>query len=107
MEYVSIVDQIITAEHNARALAEEGRQQERQVRSGLDQEISALREKYMEQADRRIQQVRQAEQAAAQAQAARLAEKQARALERMRAVYEKNRAQWADTLFGLIVGTGT
>ena len=101
MEYVSIVDQIITAEHNARALAEEGRQQERQVRSGLDQEISALREKYMEQADRRIQQVRQAE------QAARLAEKQARALERMRAVYEKNRAQWADTLFGLIVGNGS
>ena len=107
MEYISIVDQIIAAEQNARALAEEGRQQEEQVRAGLEQEISALREKYMEQADRRIRQVRQAEQAAAQDRIARLEEKQAHALERMRAVYEKNRVRWADTLFGLIVGTGT
>ena len=106
MEYVSMVDQIIAAEHNAKLLTEENRQQEEQVRAGLEQEIQGLRERYMGQARRKVEEVRQAEQASAREQIARLEEKQARALERMQAAYEKNHDRWEDVLFGMIVGVG-
>lgn len=104
MEYLDMVNQIVAAEHNARALAAEGRQQQERMQAGLHQEIAGLRERYMEEARRRVQLVRETEQAAAEEEIARLDERQRQAMSRVETVYEKNRDQWVDTLFSLIAG---
>ena len=83
MEYIGMVDQILAAEHSAKALAEEERRRREQVQSGLEGEIGALRENYLQQARRRVELVEQTEQAAAREQIAQLEERQKTAAARM------------------------
>ena len=104
MEYIDMVGQIVAAEHTAKAMAEEGRQQQQQVQAGLEEEIARLRESYLERAHHRIGMVEQTELAGAEEAIARLEEKQHQAMRRMEEVYEKNRDRWADTLFTMIAG---
>ena len=99
-----MVNQIVTAEHSAKALAEEGRQRQEQLRSGLEQEVADLREGYLKRARHRIELVEETEQAGAEEDIAKLDEKQRRAMANVEAVYEKNRDQWVDTLFSMIAG---
>lgn len=99
-----MVNQIITAEHSAKALAEEGRQKQEQVQSGLEQETADLRENYLQRARHRIELVEQTERAGAEEAIAKLDEKQRQAMKDVEAVYEKNRDKWVDTLFSMIVG---
>ena len=107
MEYIGMVDQILAAEHSAKALAEEERRRREQVQSGLEGEIGALRENYLQQARRRVELVEQTEQAAAREQIAQLEERQKTAAARVEEVYGKNRDKWAETLFRMIAGTGS
>ena len=104
VEYMDMVGRIVAAEHTAKAMAEEGRQRQEQVQSGLEQEIAELRESYLERARHRIGLVEQAEQSGAEETIARLDQKQHQAMQQMEAVFEKNRDRWADTLFSMIVG---
>ena len=61
-----MVNQIVAAEHSAKALAEEGRQRQEQLRSGLEREAADLREEYMQRARHRVELVEQTEQAGAE-----------------------------------------
>ena len=99
-----MVNQIVAAEHNAKALAQEGRQRQQQLQAGLEREIADLRENYMQRARHRIELVEETERAGAEEDMAELDEKQRRAMKRVEAVYEKNRDKWVDTLFSMIVG---
>lgn len=104
MEYLDMVNQIVAAEHNAKALAEEGRQRQEQLQAGLEREIADLRENYMQRARHRVELVEETERDGAEEDMAKLDEKQRRAMERVEAAYEKNRDQWVETLFSLIAG---
>lgn len=104
VEYLDMVNQIVAAEHSAKALAEEGRQRQEQLRSGLEREAADLREEYMQRARHRVELVEQTERAGAEETIAQLDEKQRQAMKRVEAVYEKNRDKWVDTLFSMIVG---
>lgn len=99
-----MVNQIVAAEHSAKALAEEGRQRQEQLRSGLEREAADLREGYMQRARHRVELVEQTEQAGAEETIARLDERYRQAMKRVETVYEKNRDKWVDTLFSLIAG---
>lgn len=104
VEYLDMVNQIVAAEHNAKALAEEGRQRQEQLQAGLEREIADLRENYMQRARHRVELVEETERDGAEEDMAKLDEKQRRAMERVEAAYEKNRDQWVETLFSLIAG---
>lgn len=99
-----MVNQIITAEHSAKALAEEGRQRREQVESGVAREAARLREDYMQRARRRLELVAETERAGAEEEIVRLDEERRQAMEAVEAVYEKNRDAWVDKLFAMIVG---
>ena len=104
MEYLDMVNQIITAEHSAKALAEEGRQKQEQMESGVEREVAQLREDYMQRARHRLELVAETEQAGAEEEIVKLDEVQQRAMKAVEAVYEKNRDAWVDKLFAMIVG---
>lgn len=99
-----MVNQIITAEHSAKALAEEGRQKQEQMESGVEREVARLREDYMQRARHRLELVEETEQAGAEEEIVKLDEVQQRAMKAVEAVYEKNRDAWVDKLFAMIVG---
>lgn len=98
-----MVNRIVAAEHSAKALAEEGRRQQVRLRAGLEREIADLRERYLQRARHRVELVEKTEGARADEEIARLDEKQRQAMERVEAAYKKNRDQWVDALFSLIV----
>lgn len=99
-----MVNQIITAEHSAKALAEEGRQKQEQMESGVEREVAQLREDYMQRARHRLELVAETEQAGAEEEIVKLDEVQRRAMKAVEAAYEKNRDAWVDKLFAMIVG---
>ena len=66
MDYAEMVSQIMAAEQGAKALADEAREKRQQMQAGLEKEVSALREDYMDRASHRLEEVRQTEDAAAQ-----------------------------------------
>lgn len=99
-----MVEQIITAEHSARALAEESRRKRELVEAGIGQETARLREDYLSRASRRVELVAEAERAGAEEELARLDEERRQAMEAVEAAYGKNRDAWVDKLFALIVG---
>ena len=105
MEYVDMISKIIAAEHSAKELAQEAQEKEEHLQADLDQQISQMRESYMERAKRRLEVVRQTEQDAAEKAVVRWNEKLEKALRDVEASYEKNRDVWANTLFAMIVGT--
>ena len=72
VEYLDMVNQIVAAEHSAKALAEEGRQRQEQLRSGLEREAADLREEYMQRARHRVELVEQTERAGAEETIAQL-----------------------------------
>lgn len=104
VEYLDMVNQIITAEHSAKALAEEGRQKQEQVESGVEREVAQLREDYMQRARHRLELVEETEQAGAEEEIVKLDEVQRRVMKAVGAAYERNRDAWVDKLFALIVG---
>lgn len=104
MDYAEMVSQIMAAEQGAKVLAEESRAQEEQLQAGLDGEIAELRERYMDRARHRLEQVRQTEEAAAGESVQRLDERLSKTMKAMETAYEKNRDRWVDKLFTMIVG---
>ena len=105
MEYIELVNQIIEAEHSAKEIAREARQQEGILDQQVQQETAAMHQRYMERARRRIEQVEQTENQAADEAVVQLDEKFRKAMEAVEAAYEKNRDRWVDTLFSMIVGS--
>ena len=104
MDYAEMVSQIMAAEQGAKVLAEESRAQEEQLQAGLDGEIAELRERYMDRARHRLEQVRQTVEAAAGESVQRLDERLSKTMKAMETAYEKNRDRWVDKLFTMIVG---
>ena len=90
MDYAEMVSQIMAAEQGAKALADEAREKRQQMQAGLEKEVSALREDYMD--------------AAAQEALTRLDERLDRTMKAVEASYEKNKERWVDALFSMIVG---
>ena len=104
MEYVDLVNRIVDVEHSAKEIAREARQQEDSLEQEVKQEATALHERYMARARRRIEQVEQTENEAADEAIAQLDEKLSRAMAAVEAAYDKNKDQWVDALFSMIVG---
>lgn len=107
MEYVELVNRIVEAEHSAKEIAREARQQEGVLDQQVRQETSAMHERYMERARRRIEQVEQTEAQSADEAVAQLDVKLRNAMDAVEEAYEKNRDQWVDALFSMIVGGKT
>ena len=103
MEYVDMVNQIIAAEHSAKALASEAREKQAQFQTDLERELEGLREEYMDRARHRVALVEQTERAAAEERMAKLDHRLQDALASVERAYEKNRDQWVERLFQLIV----
>lgn len=104
MEYVDLVNKIISAEHSAQDIAREVKEREETLDADLQRDVSEMREQYFSRAKRRIQQVRETEEAAAEENIALWDEKLKAAMAEVESAYGKNRDQWVDTLFRMITG---
>ena len=104
MDYAEMVSQIMAAEQGAKTLADEAREKRQQMQEGLEREVAALREDYMDRSNRRLEEVRQTEETAAQEALARLDARLERTMRAVEASYEKNKERWVDALFSMIVG---
>lgn len=107
MEYIEMVNQIVAAEHSARALADEAREKGARLEAGLDGDIAAMREQYMERARHRLEIVRQTEEAAADEAVEQLDRRRAETMAAVEASYARHRDQWADALFRMIAEDGS
>ena len=103
MEYVDMVNQIIAAEHSAKALTEEAKEKQEQFQTDLERELEGLREEYMERARHRVELVEQTERAAAEERIAKLDQKLQDVLDAVERSYEKHKDQWVEQLFQMIV----
>ena len=103
VEYVDMVNQIIAAEHSAKALTEEAKEKQEQFQTDLERELEGLREEYMERARHRVKLVEQTERAAAEERIAKLDQKLQDALDAVERSYEKHKDQWVEQLFQMIV----
>lgn len=103
VEYVDMVNQIIAAEHSAKALTEEAKEKQEQFQTDLERELEGLREEYMERARHRVELVEQTERAAAEERIAKLDQKLQDALDAVERSYEKHKDQWVEQLFQMIV----
>ena len=92
-----MVNQIITAEHSAKALAEEGRQKQ------VEHDCTLTPEQLASMADMSVDEVKAAIRHYEE-EIVKLDEVQQRAMKAVEAVYEKNRDAWVDKLFAMIVG---
>ena len=104
MDYAEMVSQIMAAEQGAKALTDEAREKRQQVQAGLEKEVSALREDYMDRARPRLEEVQRTETAAAEEAVQQLDQRLDRAMKAVEAAYQKNRDRWVDALFAMIVG---
>lgn len=104
MDYAEMVSQIMAAEQGAKALTDEAREKRQQVQAGLEKEVSALREDYMDRARQRLEEVQRTETAAAEEAVQQLDQRLDRAMKAVEAAYQKNRDRWVDALFAMIVG---
>ena len=104
MEYMDLVGRIVAAEQNARALVQEAKEQEQSLEADLEQEISTMRETYMERARHRVEEVKKTEVALAKEDLARWDRKREQTLAAVESSYARHKDFWVDVLFRKIVG---
>lgn len=104
MEYVDLINHILSAERNAGAIAQEAKDRQANLEQDLEQETQSLHDRYMERARRRVSIVEDTEAKAAQESIAALDKRFTRATAQMDRAYENCRAQWVDALFTRITG---
>ena len=104
MDYAELVNQILTAERGAKAMAEEAQERRQQLQKSLDREIDAMRQDYMARANHRLEEVRETEATASESAMQTMDQRLSHTMQRMEASYEKNKERWVDTLFTMIVG---
>ena len=104
MEYMELVNRIVDAEHSAKEIVREAREQVDSMEQEVRQETAELHQQYMARARRRVEQVEQTEAQAAEEAITQLDGKLAQAMASVESAYEKNRGQWVDALFEMIVG---
>ncbi|BDF71809.1 hypothetical protein CE91St41_09630 [Oscillospiraceae bacterium] len=105
MEYIDLVNKIISAEHSAKEIAREAKERETTLDADLEREAARMREAYLDRARRRVEQVRATETQAAQESIAALDAKFALAMDAVEAAYAKNRDAWVEAIFQRIAGT--
>lgn len=105
MEYVDLVNKIVSAEHSAQDIAKEVLERQESLDADLKRDVSRMREDYFARAQHRIREVEEAEKAAATEDIARWDRKGEAAMAEVEASYARDRDHWVETLFRKIVGT--
>lgn len=104
MEYMDMVSKIVAAEHAATELVQEGKTREDNLKADLDHQVTDMRDRYLDRARHRLTLVAETEEQAAQESIERLDKRFETAMAEVESAYEKNKEQWVDTLFTMIVG---
>lgn len=104
MEYIDLVNRIIAAEHSAKEIAQEAKEQETTLERDLEQDETQMRADYFARAKHRIAQVEETESQASDEYIALWDAKLSEAMAAVESSYEKNKEVWVDTLFSMIVG---
>ena len=92
MEYIDLVNRIISAEHSASALAQEAREKQ----ASLDADL--------ERAQRRISIVEETEAQLAAESMAAVDARLSHAMEALEGAYRAHQQEWVDALFARVVG---
>lgn len=101
---IELINKIIEAEQNARKLAEEAYEKRDTMRSELGTSTEDLRREYFSRAEARIQKVREQNKVIIGEQVAVLDETFTHDLERIEMAFKENQDEWANKLFGVIIG---
>lgn len=104
MEYVDLVNKIVSAEHSAQDIAKEVQEKQDSLDADLKRDVAKMREDYFARAGHRIREVEESERAATLEDIARWDKKLKDAEAGVEASYAKNKSYWVETLFHKIVG---
>ena len=104
MEYIDLVNRIISAEHSASALAQEAREKQASLDADLERECAQLRQRYLERAQRRISIVEETEARLAAESMAAVDARLSHAMEALEGAYRAHQQEWVDVLFARVVG---
>ena len=104
MEYVDLINRILSAEHSASAIAQEVKDRQAGLDQDLARESEELRQRYMERARRRVAIVEETEEKAAQASMAAMDKRFTTAMDNVNRAYENHRDQWVDILLSRVTG---
>ncbi|MCI2057830.1 MAG: hypothetical protein LKJ80_01330 [Oscillibacter sp.] len=103
MEYLSLVNQIIQAEHNAKSIAQEAAERAPVLEEELQREKDALRTSAMNRAREKAAEAENRIRAGAENDLRLWDEKLVESTSKVEAADEKYRENWVDTLFSMIV----
>ena len=100
MEYIDLVNRIISAEHSASALAQEAREKQASLDADLERECAQLRQRYLERARHRISIVEETEAQLAAESMAAVDERLSHAMEALEEAAPTSRSGWTSSLPG-------
>ena len=103
MEYSQLIQKILTAEENARAMAQTAREQQASLEADLERQAQQLRQDSLERAQRRLARLEQQERERAQAAMQAMDARHAAAMAGVERALEERGEQWVDELFRLVV----
>lgn len=105
MEYVNLIQRIISAEQSAQDMVHDAREEESHLAEHLTQEVEEMRTQYMDKAKHRIEKLTRLEAAMAQEDLEKWDEKLTQTMAHVELAYSQNKDQWVDTLFYKVIGT--
>lgn len=104
MEYVNLIQQIISAEQSAQILVQDAKEQESHLAESLEQEIAQMRATYKERADKRIAKLTKLEESVAKQDLEKWDKRLEEAMAAVEQAYIENKDAWVDALFHQVVG---
>ena len=106
MEHINVINQILAADHKAKAIAESAIAEQNRLHEDIDREREKLQDAYMEHARGQVEAAAARERAMSDRMIAELDEKLHRDLERVDRQLVDRRAELAEKMFSMIVGDG-
>jgi FixJ family two-component response regulator len=106
LEHITVINQILAADHRAKAITGEAAAERDRLRADIDAERQKLQEEYMERARRRVEAEAARERAVSDRVIAELDEKLRHDLDMVDRRLGVHREALAERMFSMIVGMG-
>lgn len=104
MEYVDLVNKIVTAEHNAQSIAREATEKQESLDADLNRDVEQFRADSFDRAKRRVELVDKTERAAAEEDSKAWDRRLEKAMSVVESAYAKGKEPWVEQLFRKVIG---
>ena len=103
MKQTELINTIIEAERQAQSLAAEAKQKKLRLREDLKTSVEEIRRKYNEQAEKRIRELQAREDEMTDSAILSVNEAHRTVMDAMEKRYAKDRGEWIEKIYGIII----